>query len=161
VRAGKYFIRERGDKNLLEGTITVAAGDDHLIESGELEQMDYVRVAGKGGPGFDLPRHDAIEAGVLARTALVDGGDTCTGAIAGYAIDLGWVTLAPRLSACRERAANAFVGTTTDDFTADARVAHAWHVSRVAFTVQAEAGGAVLHQHFTTTGVAPARTIGA
>ena len=160
VRAGKYFVRERGDKNLLEGTVALAEGDDHLIADTELTRVDYVRVAAKGA-GFRAPRQDAIEAGVLARTPLVDGGDTCTGAIAGYSFDLGWVTLTPRLSACRERAANAFVTAATDDFTADARVAHTWRISRVALSVQAEAGAAVLHQHFDTTGVAPPRTIGA
>ena len=32
VRAGRYFIRERGEQHLLEGTIALAAGDEHLVE---------------------------------------------------------------------------------------------------------------------------------
>jgi hypothetical protein len=161
VRAGSYFIRERGDRSLLEGTVAVAAGDDHLIDDRELASVDYVRVAAKGEGFAQPPRHDAVEASFLVRTPLVDGGDVCTGAIAGYAFDLGWVTLTPRVSGCVEHARNAFVATATDDLTADARVAHAWHVGPLALTVQAEVGAAVLRQSFTTTGMAPPRTIGA
>jgi hypothetical protein len=136
VRAGKYFIRERGETHLLEGTLAVAAGDDHLIADGDLARVEYVRVAAKGASLVaEAPRHDAIEAGFLVRTALVAGGDPCAGAIAGYAIDLGWISVTPRVSACRERTHNAFLSTATDDITADARIA--------------------------TTGIAPARTIGA
>ena len=41
---------------------------------------------------------------------------------------------------------------------ADVRASHAWHAAAWTFAVQVEAGGAVLHQHFTTEGNAPART---
>ena len=101
---------------------------------------------------------DAVEAGALVRTALIDGGDPCLGAIAGYAISLAWLTLTPRFSACREHVANTFVATATDDLVADVRLAHAWHAAAWTFAVQVEAGGAMLHQHFTTEGNAPART---
>ncbi len=162
VRAGKYFIRERGETHLLEGTLAVAAGDDRLIADGDLARVEYVRVAAKGASLVAAaPRHDAVEAGVLMRTALVAGGDLCAGAIAGYAIDLGWISVTPRVSACRERARNAFLSTATDDFTADARIAHAWTLASITLTAQVETGGAMLHQSFATTGIAPARTIGA
>jgi hypothetical protein len=162
VRAGKYFIRERGETHLLEGTLAVAAGDDHLIADGDLARVEYVRVAAKGASLVaEAPRHDAIEAGFLVRTALVAGGDPCAGAIAGYAIDLGWISVTPRVSACRERTHNAFLSTATDDITADARIAHAWTIAAVTLTAQVETGGAMLHQSFATTGIAPARTIGA
>ena len=68
------------------------------------------------------------------------------------------MTLTPRFSACRERVANSFVATATDDVVADVRLSHAWHAAAWTFAVQVEAGGAVLHQHFTTEGNAPART---
>jgi hypothetical protein len=162
VRAGKYFVRERGETHLLEGTFAVGAGDDHLIDDKDLARVEYVRVAAKGASLVaEAPRHDAIEAGFLMRTALVAGGDPCTGAIAGYAFDLGWISLAPRISACREHAHNAFLDSATDDVTADARVAHAWNVAGVTLTAQVQSGVAVLHQSFATTGIAPARTIGA
>jgi hypothetical protein len=159
MRAGRYFIRERADGHLLEGTVTLGAGDDRAVDDRELTRADYVRVAGKGA--IEPLRHDAIETGMLVRTALVDGGEPCFGAIAGYAIDLGWVAITPRVAACREHSRNAFVSAATDDFTGDARVSHAWHAGRLALTAQVEAGAAVLHQQFETSGMAPGRTIAA
>ena len=160
VRAGRYFVRERTETHLLEGTIALAASDDHLIDPNELTRVPYVRVAEKGGT-VARARHDAVEAGFIARTPLVAGAEPCAGAIAGYAFDLGWISVTPRVSACRESSRNAFVSSATDDVAADARVAHAWHVSRVELALQAQAGAALLHQSFVTTGVAPPRTIGA
>ena len=163
VRAGKYFIRARGDTHLLEGTIDVAAGAEHVVADSELARVDYVEVAAKGRIGVvgvtrvpSVP--DAVEAGALVRTALIDGGDPCLGAIAGYAIALAWLTVTPRFSACREHVANAFVATATDDLVGDVRLARAWHASAWTFAVQVQAGGVMLHQHFTTEGNAPART---
>ncbi len=154
----RFFIRERGDEDLLEA-VAVAAGDDHLVDDHELASVDYVRVAAKG-EAIAPPRHDALEASVLVRTPLVDGGDMATGAIATAARS----TSAGRNAAgveLRGHARNAFVATATDDVTADARVAHAWHVGPVAASLQVELGAAVLHQSFATAGMAPPRTIGA
>ena len=159
VRAGRYFIRERTEAHLLEGTVAVASGADRLIEDRELTPVDYVRVAAKGGVA--PARHDAIEAGMLVRSPLVDGGDACTGAIAGYAIALAWVTVTPRLSACRERARNAFLAADTDELAADASVAHAWRLGDLELAAQVQGGAAMLHQQFATPGVAPPRTIAA
>lgn len=157
VRPGTYFIRERLETHLLEGTVHVSAGDVHAVDDRELARVEYIQVAGKGA--MQRPeRHDRIEAGMLVRTPLVAGGDPCTGAIAGYAFDLGFVSVAPRLSVCRETARNAFVESATDDLAADTRVAHAWRTGPLSLQAQAEVGGALLHQSFHTTGDAPART---
>jgi len=160
VRAGRYFVRERLETHLLEGAIAVAAGEDRAIEDRQLARVEYVRVAAKGGV-IVVPRHNAVEAGALARSPLIDGGEPCVGAIAGYLIDLAWLTVTPRLSACRERARNAFVTSATDDVAADVRLAHAWRFGRLALVAQVQLGGAILHQQFTTSGIAPPRTSGA
>lgn len=157
VRAGRYFIRQRLETHLLEGALVVAAGDDRKIEDRDLARVEYVRVAAKG---YERVRSDSFEAGLLARTPIVDGGDFCAGAVAGYAIDLGWISITPRIAACRERARNAFLRATTDELTADARVSHAWYVGPLTLTVQVQLGAAMLHQRFTTEGIAPSRTIG-
>jgi len=159
VRAGKYFIRARGDTHLLEGTITVGAGDEHTVADRELVRVDYIEVAAKGARAEPAER-DAAEAGALLRTPLLDGGDACIGAIAGYAITLGWIVLTPRISECRERSTNAFVATATDNVVADVRLSHAWHVGSFTFGAQVQAGAAMLHQHFMTDGYAPSRTSG-
>lgn len=155
VRAGRYFIRQRLETHLLEGAVAVAAGDTLDIVDKGLARVEYVRVASKG---HTRVRRDSIEAGLLARTPIVDGGDFCAGAVAGYAFDLGWVTVTPRLAACRERARNAFLATSTDELTADARIAHAWLLGRISLTAQVQLGAAMLHQRFATAGDAPSRT---
>ena len=157
VRAGKYFIRARGDTHLLEGTITVGAGDDHTVADRELVRVDYIEVAAKGAR-FVPAAPDAVEAGALVRTPLLDGGDACLGAVAGYAITLGWIVLTPRISECRERSRNPFVATATDNVVADVRLSHAWRVGSFTFGAQVQAGAAMLHQHFMTEGDAPSRT---
>ncbi|MFT3698241.1 MAG: caspase family protein [Kofleriaceae bacterium] len=155
VRAGTYFIRERGDHHLLEGTISLGAGDEHTVDDRELKRVDYVEVAAKGA----MPREpDAIYAGALVRTPITDG-DPCIGGEASYAFSIGWLSLAPRLAECREHSANPYVATATDDMTAELLVGHAWHLGDFAIGAHVGAGAAVLHQHFTTEGVAPSRTI--
>jgi hypothetical protein len=159
VRAGRYFIRQRLDTHLLEGTMTLAAGDDRLLQDQDLARVEYIRVAAKGAHARE--RHDAIEAGLLMRTPLTSGGELCGGMIAGYVFDLTWVSMTPRVAACRERARNDFVSSATDDFTADLRMAHAWHLGPLSLTGQVQLGAAVLHQRFDTDGVAPSRMTGA
>lgn len=154
LRAGKYFIRERLETHMLEGTIELAAADDRAVEDHELHRVEYIQVAGKGG--MHIRRETAL-AGLFMRTALVDGGEPCAGVIAGVAMDLGWITVTPRVSACREHTSNEFVQAATDDVAGDAAVSHAWRFGSLAFTAQVEAGGALLHQTFTTAGIAPAR----
>lgn len=155
VRAGRYFIRAHGETHLLEGTISVAAGDEHTIADGELARVDYVQVAAKGARPLEPA---AVEAGALLRSPVIAGSDTCMGAIAGYAMPLGWVTITPRVSECRERSTNAFVAAATDTIVGDVRVSHAWRIAPLTLSLQVQAGAAVMHQHFTTEGAAPSRT---
>lgn len=129
--------------------------DEPQLDDGSLARVDYVQVAAKGALRV---RRDWAFAGLLVRTPLVAGGDACLGAVAGYALELGVLTVAPRISACREHAHNAFVSAATDDVAADARISHAWQLGPVALVAQVETGAAVLYQSFTTEGVAPART---
>ncbi len=159
LRAGAYYVRERLESHLLEGMVAVAAGEDRAVDESALRRVEYVRVAAKGT--IEKPRRDSIEAGLIVRSPQVDGGTACSGAIAGYAFDLRWVTISPRISACRERAANAFLSSTSDGVTLDARISHAWTFGPVALSAQVQLGGAAVHQRFSTMGLAPSRTTGA
>jgi hypothetical protein len=163
LRAGTYFVRERMESHLLEGTIKVGAGDTLAVDDSQLSRVEYTRVAAKGAFGVPMmeSRPDAIETGFVVRTPLVAGGDPCAGAIAGYAIALAWLTITPRVSACRESARNDVLTVTTDHVTADARVGHSWQLGAIALGAHVQLGGAVLHQHFDTMGLAPARTTAA
>jgi hypothetical protein len=157
VRPGRYFIRARAERHLLEGTVTLADGADHLIDMAALDRVEYARLVRKGGRG----RQDGIEAGLAMRTPLLDGGGACLGAIAGYVIDLAWFSVTPRIGVCRERAQNEFVATSSDELAGTVRVAHVWDVGRFALSAQVQAGAALLHQRFDSTGTAPSRTTGA
>ena len=158
VRPGRYFIRERGERYLLEGTVTVAAGDDRLVRDDELARVDYARLVRKGG---GRTRQDGLEIGAAMRTPLVDGGSPCIGVIGGYTIELPWIGITPRLSACRETASNSFVAAATDEIAAELRVSHAWDVGPVTLAAQVQLGGALLRQSFDSSGTAPSRAIGA
>jgi hypothetical protein len=50
VRAGTYFVRGRGPDDLLEGTITVAAGKTLTVAEAGLARVAYARLVRKGGP---------------------------------------------------------------------------------------------------------------
>jgi caspase domain-containing protein len=158
VRPGRYFIRERGEHYLLEGTVAVAAAEDRIVRDDELARVDYARLVRKGG---GRSRQDGLELGAAMRTPLVDGGSPCIGMIGGYTIELPWVGITPRLATCRETAKNPFVAAATDELAGELRVTHAWDVGPVTLAAQIQLGGALLHQTFDSTGTAPARTIGA
>lgn len=160
VRAGTYFIRERMESHLLEGTVKAAAGETLAIDDKQLTRVEYARVAAKGASVIEVAeRPDAIETGFVMRTPLVAGGDPCAGAIAGYAIALAWLTITPRLSACREQARNEILTVVTDHVAADARLGHTWPLGGlVAVGAQVQVGGALIHQRFDTMGLAPPRT---
>jgi uncharacterized caspase-like protein len=154
LRPGRYFIRERAEAYLLEGTIAVAAGPARAIADDELARVAYAALVRKGGRG----RQDAIELAVFGRTTIVQGGGLCAGARAGYAIALPWITLTMSLGACREHLANTFVSTTLTEATAGLSAAHVWDLGPLAFSFGGRLSASVLHEKFATTGLAPSRS---
>lgn len=95
---------------------------------------------------------------MIGRTAVLGGGGMCTGARAGYAIALPGITLTPSLAACREHLANPFVATTLTEVSASMAATHAWDIGRIALSLGGRLGGSLLHEQFTTSGVAPPRS---
>jgi len=154
LRPGRYFIRERADGYLLEGTIAIAAGPPHPVDDGELARVGYAALVRKGGRG----RQDAVSLALIGRTSVLAGGGLCPGARAGYAIALPWITLTPSLAACREHLANAFVATTLTEVSASLAAAHVWDGGRFSVALGGRLGGGMLHERFMTTGIAPARS---
>jgi len=153
LRPGRYFIRQRADNYLLEGTVAIAAGPARFVVDSELSRVAYAALVRKGG----RDRQDAFALAVFARTTVVQGGSLCIGGRAGYAIALRWITLTPTLAACRGHLANAFVATSLTEGAAGLSAAHVWDVGRVAFSLGGRLGVSVLHESFMTTGVAPSR----
>jgi len=154
LRPGRYFIRERADGYLLEGTIAIAAGPARLVGDDVLTRVAFAALVRKGGRG----RQDAVSLALIGRTALLDGGDRCAGARAGYAIALPWITLTPALTACREHLENTFVATRLTEVSASLAATHVWDVGRFALALGGRLGGGMLREDFTTTGIAPARS---
>jgi hypothetical protein len=157
LRPGRYFVRERAPGYLLEGLVTVTAGAVRPIRDGELARVAYAPLVRKGGQ----PRQSSVSAGIAMRTGLLDGSGPCAGAIASYAIALPRITVAPRIGLCREHAANDLLDVAITELSASVNVAHVWDVAGVGFSLGGELGGAVLHEAYTTTGVAPSRTTAA
>jgi hypothetical protein len=154
LRPGRYFIRQRADGYLLEGTLTIAAGAPRPIRDDELARVAYAPLVRKGGRG----RQDALTVAIVTRTGVLDGGGLCSGARVGYAIALPWITITPEVAACRESLANTFVATTLTELAASATATHVWDVGRFGFAAGLRFGGAMLHESFTTTGNAPSRS---
>jgi hypothetical protein len=155
LRPGRYFIRERAEGYLLEGTVSVAAGPVRPISDDALARVAYAALVRKGGRG----RQDAVSLALIGRTAVLAGGGLCAGGRAGYAIALPWVTLTPSLAVCREQLANAFVETRLTEIAASLAAAHTWDVGRfAAVSLGGRLGGGMLHERFMTTGIAPARS---
>jgi hypothetical protein len=155
VKPGRYFVRGRGRDFLLEGTLSLRAGVEHDVREDELDRIAYARLVRKGHDGV---RHaSSVHAGYALRTALWRGAGGCHGVFAGYAIDLRWVTLAPRLAACRGQFDNAFLRATTDELDLELRGSHVWDIGGVAVNVGIHLGGSLLRQDFSSEGLAPSR----
>lgn len=156
VAPGRYFVRARADRHLLEGSIAVRAGERRRVADRELDRIEYARLVRKGAGVLD--RVHGVRAGYRARGPLADGFDACHGAFAQYALELRALTLAPRISACRAAFANDSLSGTRDELDLELRVARAWDGRRATLELGVGAGAALLHQQFTTDGLAPART---
>jgi len=143
VKPGRYFVRGRSPEFLLEGTLVLGPSEQHQVRDEELERIDYMRLARKGH--LDLRHASSVRAGYALRTALWSGGMLCQGPFAGYAIDLGLVSLAPRVGVCRGGFGGA-PGVTADELDVELGAAHTWHLGRLATGAGFSLGGSYLRQ---------------
>ena len=156
VKPGRYFVRGRGAEFLLEGTVTVKPAERLAIREQDLDRIAYARLVRKGRDEHRV--QTSLQLGYAARTSLWSGGSLCHGPFAGYAIDLRFVTVAPRLGVCRGDFANPFLRGTTDELDGELRGAHVWDVGRLALSIGIGLGGSYLRQDFSSGGVAPDRS---
>jgi hypothetical protein len=155
VKPGSFFIRGRGSDDLLEGVVTLAAGERRAVVEGDLRRTRYARLVRKGGGG---PRsvHGPL-GGYRLRSALTSSTGPCQGVTAGYGLELERLSVGLHLNLCRARGENASLQGSADEMTAAVRLAHAWDLPVVTVDLGAVGGGGVLRQTFTTPGVAPDR----
>jgi hypothetical protein len=155
LKPGRYFLRGRGRDYLLEGTVTLAAGDAHLVEERALERVQYARLVRKGGSD-----HAAVSllAGYQAATPLWTGGSLCHGGFGGTGLTLSRLTLEAALGACRSRDHRQFLDATADVFDLRIGLWMEWDLLRAATVgIGVTSGMALLHQQFATPGDAPSR----
>jgi Caspase domain len=155
VKPGRYFVRGRGADYLLEGSLSLAAAEEHSVRDDELDKLEYARLVRKGGGAVD--HLGSVALGYQVQTPLWSGASACQGLFGSYTIDLRAVTLAPRVGACRGGFDNAFLQARTDQLDAELGGAHVWDVGPVAMSVGVGAGASLLRQTFTSEGTAPSR----
>jgi hypothetical protein len=156
LRPGTYAVRGRARDALLEGTVTVAANRETVVDPDTLSRTTYARLVRKGG-GDILGHVSGVIAGPVIQTPIIDGASPCLGVLAGWSWVRSDVTLSPRLVACRGEFSNRSLDATTDALSLELRVAKAWDVSRFTIDLGVTAGGDLLYEHFVTRGIAPSR----
>jgi hypothetical protein len=156
VREGRYFIRGRGREHLLEGHVTVAAEEQRRVQDRELQRIAYARLVRKGDDEVRLV-HGA-HAAMRMRTALANSAGLCWGGGVGYAVELPSVSVAARAGYCRAGFSNEHVRSSVDELGVDLRLGKAWDTSRLTLETFVAVGAGMFWQHFTTRGIAPART---
>lgn len=98
VPAGRYFVRARAQRYLLEGGVTLVGGREQIASDQLFQRIDYARLVRKGVS--DIRSVHGPRAGVRTRASLFNAG-VCMGPYVGYAIQARNFTVVPRFDYCR------------------------------------------------------------
>jgi hypothetical protein len=156
LRAGRYFVRGRTPRALLEGEVDVSAGAERSVNPDSLRRIDYAQLVRKGS-GI-RPRVQAVETGAHVRSALHNASTGCVGGYAGYRTDLPKLSVSGLVGYCRSGLENSVLTADIDEISIDLRAVHVWDLgSRV--SLELGLGGLALgfFQRFDTAGTAPTR----
>jgi hypothetical protein len=143
---GRYFVRGRDPHFLLEGQVTLAAGDDRTVDESELERIEYARLVRKGRLGHTV----SLALGSTVRQSVIDGAGLCLGGFAGAAVDLPVASVGIRVGACHGTFTNAFLDAATDEISTELRAWHTVDVGAVGLGFGVTAGGTLLVESFST-----------
>ena len=159
VHEGRYFIRARGREHLLEGTVTLVAGDVRIVRDRELERIAYARLVRKG-EGV-LERVHGILFAVRGRSALANSHGMCWGAAIGYALETSSFSVGVRVPYCHSGFAVSrdagSVDTDVEDLGVEVRLGKPWDVGWGTVEPFVATGGGLMWQRFDTDRVAPDR----
>jgi hypothetical protein len=156
LEPGRYFARARGTDHLLEGAIEIVAGQTLLLPEGELERVEYARLARKGGGGRSHAH--GLWLAYQLRSPFWAGAGYCHGARAGYALDLPELSLGAAVGACRAASLNDTLRTRADELALHLGLRRVVDLtSSIGLGIGVDTGVAWLHQSFETQGSAPAR----
>jgi hypothetical protein len=156
LRPGRYFVRARAEKYLLEGEIEVQAGRSYDIPDAALTRSEYARLVRKGQGEAEVSH--GPQAGYRFRTPLWSGASLCHGPFLGYAVDVRHFGVMPRLGVCRGGYDNEHLEATTDELDLELRLVKSWDLPVVTLGVGVGGGVSLLRQTFETRGAAPSRT---
>jgi hypothetical protein len=157
LRPGKYTVRGRTREALLEGSVTIEADRETVVDSTKLERSTYAHLVRKG-KGDILGHVAGPIVGPMLQTAVIEGASPCVGGLVGWMYTRADLTLSPRLAGCRGTFSNRTLDANTDALALDLQVAKAWDVSRLTFALAITGGGELLRETFDTRGLAPTRT---
>lgn len=155
LRPGSYFVRGRGKDVLLEGTLSISAGQSYAVDPDQLERVEYARLVRKGERTSALSH--GPELGVEARTRLPNAETPCLGVVAGYRLEFEQLSFFSRLGACRSGFDNAVVDATTDELHISIAALRAFDLPFASLALGLGGGMTVTNQRFDTLGDAPDR----
>jgi hypothetical protein len=155
VKPGTYFLRGRAPDALLEGEVSVGAGDVREVNEGELARSAYARLARKGG---GAPASKEVVVAFRAHTQLPNAKGPCLGAVAGVALDTAIASLGVRAGACRAFFQSQLLTGTVDEVTLEAHLTKSADLKWISPYLGIDGGLALFHQRFETPGKAPPKT---
>jgi hypothetical protein len=156
VDPGRYFIRGRGQDDVVEGELELAAGSETTLDLTGFTHSAYVRLVRKGL----APRRAiwGVTGGAAVRSDIYGGHAVCAGGELGLRVDLSAIAFAGRLGGCQSSYEQPPLTTRSRELLFEVRAMHAWDLGPIAVDLGVAAGAAVLRQDYVTLGVAPPRT---
>ncbi len=97
IKTGRYFVRARAQRFLLEGSLSFEGGREYTIDEDALDRIDYARFVRKGLAPVSVVH--GLQAGLSGRSGVFSM-DACLGPYLGYSIEARHVTVVPRLGFC-------------------------------------------------------------
>lgn len=140
-------------------TVALAAGELHVIKDSELHRLEYARLVRKGGTPLRLVH--GPQADYRLRTGITSGSSLCQGFFAGWNVELGHLSIAPRVAYCRSSLENTTLRADSNAIDVELALAHAFDIPYFTLEFGVAVGAALLYQTFVTAGSSPPRTTSA
>lgn len=158
LRPGRYFVRGRATRYLLEGTLDAQAGHRQQVDDAQLHRIEYARLVRKGGAALRAVHGPQL--GYRVRSALGDE-SACHGPTAGYGVDLHDLSLSARVEFCRSAREGVNLREGLLEAGVTVQASRVWDFPFVSVGVGVSLGGAMVRQSFDTAGQAPDRILAA
>jgi hypothetical protein len=153
LRPGRYFIRGRGPDELVEGDISLVAGESRDVDTTRFEHVQYAQLVRKGGRASGLSQ--GLELGASVRSRLPNADAPCVGPLLGYRAEWSELSVYARLTGCRGGFENEVLEATTSEVQLALYAVKAWDLRWLTLGAGLGAGAGVLHQSFESRGQAP------